>query len=74
MEFDLSEPSYLSVIHLTSDLFSSSTAPRHEPSLVRGHGFIYTRVVPRGRGRGQEGGRGDDASGGFGNGYLPFDG
>ena len=73
MESDPSELSYLSVIRLTSDS-SSSTAPGHAPPLIRGHGFIHTHAIPRGRGHARGGGHGDTAPDGFGNGYLPFDG
>ena len=73
VEFDPSEPSYPSVIRLTSDSSSSSAAPRHVASPVRGRGFICPRAVPHGCGHGRGEGRGD-APGGFGNGYLSFDG
>ena len=72
MESDPSEPSYPSVIHLTSNLSSSSAAPRHIPPPIRGRGFIRTRAIPCGCGRGRGGGRGDDAPGSFRNGYLSF--
>ena len=74
VESDLSEPSHPSVICSTSNSSSSSIAPHHAPPLVRDRGFIHTGIVPRGRGRARGGGRGDDAPGGFGNGYLLFDG
>ena len=73
METDPSEPSYPSVIHLTSDSSSSSAAPHHAPPPVHGRGFIRTRAVPRGCGRARGGGRGDVALGGFGNSYLSLD-
>ena len=73
-ESNLSKPSYPSVIRLTSDSSSSSAAPRHIPPPVRARGFIHTRAVPSGCGRGREGEHSDDAPGGFGNDYLPFDG
>ena len=41
-----SEPSQPSVIHLTSNLSSSSANPYHTLPPVRGHGFICTRAVP----------------------------
>ena len=74
VESDPSEPSYHSMIHPTSNSSSFSAALHHTPPLVRGRGFICTRPVPRGRGRARGEGRGDDAPGGFGNGYLSFDG
>ena len=74
VESDPSEPSYPLVIHLTSNSSSSSAIPHHVPPLVRGRGFIRTRTIPHGRGHSRGRGCGDDASGGFGNGYLPFDG
>ena len=58
METDLSEPSFPSVIRLSSNSASSSVAPRHTLPPVRGRGLIRTRAVPRGRGRAQGGGRG----------------
>ena len=70
VEFDLSETSYPSVIHLASNSSSSSAAPCNVPPPVRGGGFIRTRAVPRGRGHGRERGRGDVTPGGFENGYL----
>ena len=74
VETDLSEPSFPSVVRLSFDSASSSSAaPRRTPPLIRGRRFIRTRVVPRGRGRTRGGGRGDAALGGFGNGYLPPD-
>ena len=73
VETDLSEPSYPSMIRLTSDSSSSSAASRHVPPSVRGRGFIHTHVVPRGRGHAQGGEGGDVAPGGFWNGYLPPD-
>ena len=45
------EPSYPSVIHLTSDSSSSSAASRHVPLPVRGRRFIRTSTVSYGRGR-----------------------
>ena len=54
-ETDPSEPSHLSVIHLTSDSSSSSATSRHTPPPVRGRGFIHTRAVPRERGRARGG-------------------
>ena len=69
VESDPSEPSYPSV---TSNSSASSTGLA--PPLVRGCGFIRTRAVPRGRGNSRGGGHGNDASGGFVNGYLPFNG
>ena len=50
--FDPSEPTYLSVIRLTSDSSSSLAASRAPPS-IQGHGFIHTHVVPYGRGCGR---------------------
>ena len=44
------------------------------PPLLYGCGFIGTRAVLRGRGHARGEGCGDDALGGFRNGYLPFDG
>ena len=73
VETDLSEPSYPSMIRLTFDLSSSSAASRHVPPSVRGHRFIYTGAMPRGRGHAQGRGHGDDTLGGFGNGFLPPD-
>ena len=67
---DPSEPSYPSVIRLTSDLSSSSIALGHAPPPVPGRGFIRTRAIPCGHGHAHGGGRRDDALGGFGNGYL----
>ena len=63
------------MIRLTSDSSSSSATPYHTPPPVRSRGFIRTRVVPRGRGRGhaQGGGRGDVTPDGFQNGFLPPD-
>ena len=74
VESDPSEPSYPSMICLTSDSSSSSIVVRHAPPPVRGHGFIHTRAVPHGRRYARGGGRGDVASGGFGNVFLPSDG
>ena len=73
VEIDPSEPSYPSVIHLMSDLSSSSTAPRHTPPPIRGRGFIRTHAMPRGHGHARGGGHSDVAPGGFGNGYLSPD-
>ena len=73
METDPSEPSYPSMIRLTSDSSSSSAAPSHTPPPVRDRGFIRTRAMPRGRGRARGGGHGDVTLDGFGNGYLPPD-
>ena len=73
VETNLSEPSYSSVIHLTSDSSSSSAALHCAAPSVHGRGFIRTYTVPRGCGRAREGGRGDVALGGFKNGYLPPD-
>ena len=67
-------PPTLSVIHLTSDSSSFFAAPYHAPPQFHGRGFIRTCVVPRGRGPTRGGERGDDAPGGFGNGYLQFNG
>ena len=76
VESDPSEPSRPLVIHLTSDSSSSSSskAPHHAPPPIHGRGFIRTHTVPRGCVCARGGGCGDDAPGGFGNGYLPFDG
>ena len=63
-----SEPSQLSVIHLSSYSSTSSAGPI--PAPVHGHGFIHTRVVPRGRGRARGEGHENDAASGFRNGYL----
>ena len=73
VETDPSEPSFPSVILLSSDLSSSSTASRYTPPPVRGRELIHTRVVPRGRGSAQGGGRGDVTLDGFENDYLPPD-
>ena len=73
MEPDPSEPSYPSVNCLSSDSSASSAASQAPPP-VCGRGFIHTRVAPRWHGRAWGGGCGDDALGGFRNGYLPFDG
>ena len=73
VETDLSEPSYSSVIRLTSDSSSSSAAPSHTPPPVHGRGLIRICAMPRGRDRARGGGRGDVAPGGFGNGCLPPD-
>ena len=74
VETDLSELFFSFVIRLSSDSASSSSAAsRRTPPPVRGHGFIRTRAVPRGRGRARGGRHGDAAPGGFGNGYLPLD-
>ena len=51
VETDPSKPSFPSVIRLSSDLASSSAAPRHTPPPVCGRGFIRTHAVPHGRGR-----------------------
>ena len=72
MESYRSEPSHPFVIRLSSDSSASTVGPA--PPSVRGYGFIWTHVVPRGHGRAQGGGRGDNALDGFKNGYLPFDG
>ena len=88
LDFDPLEPSYLSyhvesdpsecsrplVIRLTFDSSSSSAAPHHVPPPVYGRGFIRTHAVPHGHGRARGGGHDDDTLGGFGNGYLLFDG
>ena len=73
METDLYEPSYPSVIHLTSDSSSSSVASHHVLPSVCGCGFIRTHAVPRGCGRARGGGRGGVTPGGFENGFLPLD-
>ena len=74
VETDPSEPSYLSVIRLTSDSSSSSSSTHHHtPSLVRGRGFIRISAMPHGHGYARGGRRGDVTPGGFGNGYLPPD-
>ena len=70
METDPSEPSYPSVIHLTSDLSSSSAASRHVPPLVHVRGFIRTRAMPRRRLHARGWGHGDVTAGGFENGFL----
>ena len=67
-----SESSHPSMIHLSSYSFASLAASTAPP--VRGRRFIRTRAVPRGRGRTRGGGCGDNAPGGYGNGYLSFDG
>ena len=72
VESDPLEPSYTSVIRLTSDSSASSVSPA--PPSVRGCGFIRTHAVLYGRGCAHGGGWEDDAPGGFGIGYLPFDG
>ena len=64
VEPDPLEPSYPSVICLSLDSFSSSSAG-HAPPSVCGHGFIRTHAIPHGRGRTCGGGRGDDVLGGF---------
>ena len=46
MESDPSEPSYPSMIRLTSDLSSSFVAPGHAPPPVRGRRLTYTRAIP----------------------------
>ena len=74
VESDPSKPSCPSVIRLTFNSSSSSIAPRHAPPSVCGRGFIRTHAVPHRCGHARGGGCGDDASDGFGNGYLPFDG
>ena len=73
VETDLSEPSFPSMIRLSSDSSSSSAAPRYTPPPVCGREFIRTRAIPRGRGRARGGGRGDATPGGFGNDFLPPD-
>ena len=84
LDFDPSEPSYLSyhvktdpsepscpsVIRMTSNSSSSSAASRHVPPPVCGRGFIRTHAVPRGCGRARGGGCGDVTLEGFGNGFL----
>ena len=76
MESDPSEPSYPSVIRLTSNSNSSSSSvvPGHAPPLVHGHEFIHTCAVPRRYGHTEGGECGDDPPGGFRNGYLLFNG
>ena len=66
-----SKPSQPSMIWLSLDSSTSSAGP--VPPLVCGHVFICTRAVPRRRGHAWGGGRGGDATGGFGNRYLPLD-
>ena len=68
-----SEPSYLSIIHLSSDSSTSSAAGRAPPLVCR-RGFIHARAVPHRNGCARGGGRGDDAPSGFENRYLLFDG
>ena len=46
METDPSEPSYPSVIRLTSDSSSSSAASRHVPPSVRGRGLFIPALCP----------------------------
>ena len=48
VETDQFEPSYPSVICLTSNSSSSSAAPHHTPPPVRGCRFIRASVVPHG--------------------------
>ena len=64
------EPSHPSLIRLFSDSSTSSNGPTPPP--IQGRGFIRTCAVPYGGGCARGGGRGDDASGGYGNGYLSF--
>ena len=73
VESNSSKLTYPSAIQLTSNSSSSSVVSRALPS-VRGHEFIHTVAIPNGRGHAYGGERGDDAPGGFRNGYLPFDG
>ena len=74
VETDPSEPYFPSVICLSSDSASSSSAaPRRTSPPLYGCRFIHTSAVPRGCGRAQGGRRRDASPGGFGNGYLPPD-
>ena len=66
---NLTEPSYSSVIQLTSE--SSSSAKSRVSYLRRGRGFIRTRAVPHGRGRARRGGHGD-TFGRVRNGFVPY--
>ena len=73
VEHDPSEPSYPSLICLSSDSFAFSSVG-HAPPPVYGCGFIRPHSVTRKHGHALGGRHGDDALGGFWNGYLPFDG
>ena len=69
MESNPSEPSYPSMILLTSDSFSSASQ-----ALRLGHvrRFIRIEAISRGHAWALGGGRGDDTLGGLENGFVPF--
>ena len=69
IESNPSESAYPVIIQLTSD--SASSAWSQAPASRCRCGFIHTRVIPQGHGwaRGERHG---NATGGFGNGFVPF--